>query len=157
MNPLTPHTLTRYPALLLSFLCTLGLGCSGADDAASPTPSSLDGCTSPCQALTTTGGHYFLEVVPDPAPPIAGDGVFSILVMQEGEVAVTGAAVTVEGLMDMGGGMSHGFPEEAVVTEVGDGRYSASVVYSMSGEWTVLFGVASNGISEVAELSLMVE
>lgn len=104
-------------ALALLVLPAVVAACA-ADEAADETPA----------ALTVTAS---LEV----ETPGTGQHTLTITVRDADGHAVLGATVGVEPEMPMHG---HGSSETPVVTEVGDGVYSASpVTFQMPGMWTV--------------------
>ena len=80
----------------------------------------------------TDAGLYELIVTPQPDPPVAGDTVLAMEVLDVDGAAVTEATVTVTPWMP---DMDHGIMGDVTISEPTPGQYEAAFAYSMPGYW----------------------
>jgi len=95
------------------------------------------GLASACADDPEPDDHGTLTVAAtvDPDPPTAGQTTLTITVTDAAGAPVTGATVVVDPQMPSHG---HGSTETPVVSEVGDGVYTAfPVTFQMPGPWEV--------------------
>lgn len=86
---------------------------------------------------------YILSYVAPKVPVTGGDHYEVVLHSMKDMMhfpAVQGATVKVDPFMDMGGGEGHGPTSfDEIAAEEGNGRYSGSINYNMSGQWQLTF------------------
>lgn len=136
----TAQLLRRFLACALAPLIVSAAACS-------------DGSSNTGAPSHETAGDFSITAEFTPDPPIAGDNVVNIYVEDLDGNAVTDAQITVVPMMPM---MGHGSNAVAVVTNEGEGEYSASpVALTMAGEWEVTVSVVAGDDS--GELVLKVD
>ena len=102
-----------------------------------------------------TVGNISITTHFTPDPPIAGENTLHIHVEDLDGNPLTGAAVSVDPQMPM---MGHGSNVDAVVTEDGNGDYTAApVAFTMIGEWEVTVDVAAGDASGELVLKVTIE
>ena len=113
-------------------------------DSDSDADSDSDSDADADLSATSQGGLYQMTYTTDPSPPQSGATTLLFSLMDSSGVAVTGASLEVTPWMPA---MGHGINDKPVVTQVGQGAYTAAWEYSMGGDWEVEIAVeAAPGI-----------
>ncbi|MCX4246403.1 FixH family protein [Paraliomyxa miuraensis] len=151
---------SRGMALLVTMLA-LG-GCDG-DDGTSDDSSEPRTCAEEDRAEAFTVGtsqtgdlHTVSIVEADPAEPIRGDNMWTVMVTDPDGAAMEGATIGFKPWMPDHG---HGTPVEAEITELGAGEYEATPVnLFMAGYWEVTLDVTdASGASDSVVFKVCVE
>jgi len=111
------------------------------------TPAFTTGCADvePVSRLervdeaVTDGGLYALTLSPVPDPPVAGPAALELLVTDLDGFAVEGAGIALDIWMPDHG---HGVSQPPIVSDRGDGEYTAEWTYSMPGYWELTVEVS---------------
>ena len=97
---------------------------------------------------TTDGGSFVVTYTTDPAP-IPSNDYFTVTLSvfdADGTTPLSDAAVVMDAEMTAHG---HGMNVDPVVTDNGDGTFSASpFLFQMTGHWTIVFAVTHDGTTE---------
>jgi hypothetical protein len=118
----------------------------------------LVGCadTEPAGMIELMGEQmkYHVQLTPEPSPPVAGDVVLDVTLMDHATMeGVAGATLTVEPWMVA---MNHGVEGTPTVSDDGGGDYTVGFAFSMPGSWEVRIDIdGASGVDRVvAELEV---
>jgi hypothetical protein len=108
----------------------------------------LTGCgSSSTTSIAPASGAYLVEYVPGTTAAAVGKTTFQIRVSKRSDSsAATGLAssITLNPMMDMGGGMKHSTPVDIISEETGTaGTYDCTIYYLMDGTWQLEVKIGS--------------
>jgi len=108
------------------------------------------------QSVHTDDGLYMVAYSTDPTPPLAGDTVLMLEIMDVGDnhAPVLDAVLDIEPWMPA---MNHGIMGDVTVMEMGEGTYEAEWAYSMPGGWEVTVDVDADAGTDSVVLGFEVE
>lgn len=143
---------SRHRTRLVVIALTLAIGLAACSGAASPiasrasgplgTPSvAAEGDTQVPPLDTKQDGGLRVSLFSSPTPPTRGNDTLEVLITDAAGQPVSDASVSFD--IDMTN-MSHG-RNVVAATPLGDGSYSADVLFLMPGPWRVIVGIARDG------------
>jgi len=135
----------RRAALAAAALLLLPLAACDGDAASSPAADTADAADALASDVQAEASALVVTAMITPDPPTTGQNALMLHVHDDTGAPVPGATITVDPQMPMHG---HGSTETAVVTDDGDGVYTASpVTFQMPGAWKVTIDVTAGALS----------
>jgi hypothetical protein len=99
-------------------------------------------------------GRYAVDATFDPDPPVVGPVAVGLDVTDLDGVAVSGCAITMEGMMPAHG---HGGIPAPMAEDLGDGHYTIDWTCAMAGAWELTFELACPAGDDTEEVDVDVD